>query len=691
MRRFAVLPAALCVLATVATGSAAAEGCPNEALRAGPSSALPGCRAYEMVSPVAKSGGNVSSTFGVHAAPGGAAVAFGSTASFAGSPASPLGSTYVARRGSNWATEAVDPAQFNHSGLLIRGTPVSSADLGLSFGVSRLALAPGAVEGGSNLYLRDNATGVRTLLAATSGESLFQQGSGAGGGVFLGADADWSHVVIHSREALPVPPSEPQPAAGVENVYDLIGGTAHLVNVKPDGTVDPSGAHIGSSNMSSQHLISADGSRAFFQVGGFGTGPLYLREDGETTVPISVSRNGAEAGEVKPAEFGVATPDGSVVYFTSSYELVAGAGGSALYRFDVATGEATPVIASPPGGRAEVRDVLGASADGSYVYFSSGAVLAPGASEPEGSGVNFYVSHDGSIDFIGQTDAADGEFSFPQQWSVSPNGKVFAFATASPMTAADVPSPDCPTNPFINNAPEHCLDVYAYRTDTDQLTCVSCDGPGRGFSELGGHGTHEPGTGDEYQRAALDNGTVFFDTPNALLPRDVNGVGDVYAWRDGAEELVSTGRGEQPSTFGDATPDGSDVYFLTKQQLVPQDTDESTDVYDDRELGGLATQWPPGSEPPCQGEGCRGASSVAPAGLVEAAVASKAVAPSCGALRAQAKKAERKARQLAKRARRGGKARAPRADSRRLRHQAAAARKRAHRIQQKAVTCGRKR
>jgi hypothetical protein len=701
MRRFAaLLVAAACLPAAISTSGAAAAGCPNEAFRVGPSALLPGCRAYEMVSPLDKNGGNVSQTFGVHVAPDGSAASFGSTASFVDSPASPLGNTYIARRGSNWATEAVDPAQFNHSGLLIRGTPASSADLRFSLGVSRLAVTPGALEGGSNLYLRDNLTGARSLLAATPGEGLAIQASLAGGGAFLGAAADWSHILIHSNEALPVSPSEPQPAAGQENLYDLTAGTAHLVNVLPNGEVDPSGAHIGNFNMPYQHLISDDGSRAFFQVGGFGAGPLYVREDDATTKAISAVQYGPEAGVVKEAEFGLATPDGRVVYFTSLTELIEGAGANALYRFDVATGEMTTVVSNPPAAGPQVRDVLGASRDGSYVYFSSPEALAEGATEAPG-GVNFYAWHHGSIKWIAQTDAEDGEFSFPQQWSVSPDGRTFGFATFTPMTAEDVSSPSCPTDPTVNNAPEHCMDVYAYGFESGQLTCVSCRAeigpegglrwmPGRGFSMLGGQNTHENGTSNEFPRAVLDDGTVFIETPNALLARDANGVGDVYAWRDGADQLISTGTSEQPSSFGDSTPDGSDVYFLTTQRLVKQDTDESIDVYDDRELGGLAAQWPPGSTAACEGEACRGTSPAPPAGLPSGSSvpgSGKFGAPACRVGKAKAKQADRRARKLTQRARRGAK-RGTNASSRRLRREATAARKRAHRIHQKAVTCG---
>jgi hypothetical protein len=189
----------------------------------------------------------------------------------------------------------------------------------------------------------------------------------------------------------------------------------------------------------------------------------------------------------------------------------------------------------------------------------------------------------------------------------------------------------------------------------------------------------------------LDDGTVFFDTPSRLLPRDGNGVDDVYSWREGSVQLVSTGSGEQPSTFGAATPDGSDVYFLTSQPLVKQDTDQIIDVYDDREEGGLAAQWPPGSPGACEEQGCRGASPTPPAGLPSGSSVAAPAPASCASLKAAPGAARRKAQRLSNRSKKAAKGRgtAAKARSRRLHRQAGVARKQVKRLQKEVAKCGR--
>ena len=84
------------------------------------------------------------------------------------------------------------------------------------------------------------------------------------------------------------------------------------------------------------------------------------------------------------------------------------------------------------------------------------------------------------------------------------------------------------------------------------------------------------------QHNVSDTGQVFFDTPDALVPTDTNGEPDVYEYESGNVRLLSSGTSVDPSLFADATPNGSDAFFMTSSQLVPQDTDGAMDVYDAR-------------------------------------------------------------------------------------------------------------
>lgn len=692
MRRFAALLAvAVCLPAANATSGASAAGCPNEAVRVGPSALLPACQAYEMVSPLDKSGGSINNVFGMRASPSGDAVSFYSTSSFAGSPSSPTGNAYIGRRGENWATESVDPPEENPRGFILYASPASSIDQGVTLQASKIAVTPGAIPGGSNIYLRDNATGARTLMVATPGNQLFQRFAGHGGGFFVGASQDWSHILVHSSvPLLPLPELEP----GVEHLYEWSGGELHVADLLPDGKVPAAGSIFrdGGSRTPYEHRISTDGSRIFFEAwtksGEIG---VYMREGGRTRA-ISVAQGAGPEAEAQRGEFQLANADGSIVYFTSGLELLPGSnpnGTPTLYRYEVESETLTDVTPTTSAPGAGFQKVIAASDDGSYVYFSATAALVEGATEaPPGTNtVNFYAWHDGQTKLIGQTTPGVEEFSFPLQYLTSPNGHYFAFASISEMTEADHRSPLCYADPTDRIGSEDCVDVYVFEYETGSLTCLSCNGePGRGNSTLGGQKNHEEGLGDEYPHAVLDDGTVFFDTPNRLLGRDINGVGDVYAWREGAFRLVSTGLDPQASTFGDATADGRNIFFLTAQQLVGQDTDNSIDVYDDREEGGLASQHPVGSPAPCEGNGCRGPASTPPDGLPQgSAVASRSTC--VAVVPAAARRAARRAKRLGKQAHRAARVgKAKRA--RRLRHRAAVERRRHKQIEKNAKDCG---
>jgi hypothetical protein len=119
-----------------------------------------------------------------------------------------------------------------------------------------------------------------------------------------------------------------------------------------------------------------------------------------------------------------------------------------------------------------------------------------------------------------------------------------------------------------------------------------------------------------------DGNRLFFESFEALVPRDGNGKGDVYEWQrasgqgecdtKGAElfvpdaggclSLLSSGQSPSDSVFDDATPDGNDVFIKTDSSLLPQDPG-LVDVYDVRVGGGLPVPDPVAV--PCEGEACQ--------------------------------------------------------------------------------------
>src|SRR4029077_19367630 len=108
-------------------------------------------------------------------------------------------------------------------------------------------------------------------------------------------------------------------------------------------------------------------------------------------------------------------------------------------------------------------------------------------------------------------------------------------------------------------------------------------------------------------RALSEDGSrIFFNSFGPLVPRDTNGVRDVYEWeRAGSEEecvgakgaelyvasaggclsLISSGQSPTDSEFTDASPDGRDAFFKTAASLQPQDPG-LIDIYDARAGGG---------------------------------------------------------------------------------------------------------
>lgn len=701
-RLMALVAAALLAFAALATQSWGSAGCHNEQFRTGLGANLPDCRAYEQVSPQEKSAGGVDGGLAAATHPGpeqaadnGESVTYESQTAFAGAdPQSALLSNqYMSRRTANgWSTTAITPPQELENGKINISPGSVYYSLYQGFGsnleygylvASKPAPVKSAPAGYSMPYLHNNFSGKYALLAETAPPVVAPLPGTCCRGLktnYQGMTADGSHVIFEANDAL-----VPGAFEGNENLYEWNEGTLELVNVLPNGAVE-----LGRFGMNgwekfppelTNNALSRDGKRAFWSTNnGEGTkGQVYMHEitpSGPRTVDISATQKtngsgpeGHDPGGTGQAQYWAANAEGTLVYLTSPEQLTNEATASYrplqfvtgtspaiegdLYQYNVGTGKLTDLtVDENTGERAGVQGVIGASEDGSYVYFAAKGVLANGAvatSSNDLRAANIYVWHDGEIKFIGTTDAhSQYLFGEDEEWGsaagevgarVSPNGKYLAFTSVSqfgshntePATSqACVPKVGEEAilnylNYFTNNG-KRCTQVYVYDAATAELTCASCAPaglPSTGDSYVP-HGIGlEPVPGwqesSDQQRYLSSDGRLFFESSAGLVAGDTNGNEDVYEWEpagvggcSGARpclSLISGGVSARESQFVDANATGSNVFFITFDQLAGSDGDEHQDLYDARVDGGFVAPL----APPCQGEVCRSAVTPAPA------------------------------------------------------------------------------
>jgi hypothetical protein len=158
--------------------------------------------------------------------------------------------------------------------------------------------------------------------------------------------------------------------------------------------------------------------------------------------------------------------------------------------------------------------------------------------------------------------------------------------------------------------------MYRYDADSRQIVCVSCNPTGTPPNE------NPQVLGSSGGRFISDDGRVFFDTDEALDPRDSNHAQDVYEFVDTRPQLITTGTGTAPGQaagivdnslpglYG-VSGDGTDVYFGTFDRLVGQDRNgQQLKFYDARTNGGFPFVPAPA---PCQAaDECHGPSSDVP-------------------------------------------------------------------------------
>jgi hypothetical protein len=512
---------------------------------------------------------------------------------------------------------------------------------------------------------------------------------------YEGGTPDMSHVVVYSATGVT--------EAKQTQLLEWSAGQLKLVNIGPGGgllgeptlggeTTDEGFSAYVTAEMP-RHAVSTDGSRVVWTTGSPAE-HLFLRDMvGEHTVQLDRAQGVPEPLGHFGARFQDASADDSRVFFTEESKLTPGAGATNgepdLYECRIIDPEGEPTCAlsdltpETGGEPADVQAagpgssegaVIGASEDGSSVYFVADGRLTGSTQNEHGEVAvagqpNLYVSHEGVTSLIavleGQdnTDWAqqDPDDPLPELTArVSPDGRWLAFLSHRELTGYD--NRDAKTGQpddevFLYHAP-------ASEGEPGSLSCASCD-PSKA-RPIGSSGV--PGwTSPRYQSRYLsDGGRLFFNSSDALVPQDTNHAQDVYEYEppngegapagdtctpeastysptsEGCVNLVSSGKSPLESSFLDATEDGSEVFFLTNAQLVPQDTDTSTDVYDAHicTTGSPSPPPPPPPITPCSGDACQ------PAGIAPEDPAQTLIAPAPPAPKAETPPKPKTAEQL---------------------------------------------
>jgi hypothetical protein len=363
------------------------------------------------------------------------------------------------------------------------------------------------------------------------------------------------------------------------------------------------------------------------------------------------------------AVFQGADESSTCAFFTTSQPLVSGDtdDGSDLYMARVGRageaeglgcepaveGRGAPAVTSlvqvsrdPHAGQAaEVLGTVALGPDGSHVYFVARGALteeadAEGRSPTRGAD-NLYVYErderypSGRLAFVadlcsgpgisGESPDVSCPASVPKEmgsdttlWSGAPpaqiagDGRFLFFSTYAQLRPGDAAT---------------ALHIYRYDAVTGSLIRVSigeagydANGNNDAFGvtltqeDLGGNVDAKMGI--RTRQVSEDGSRAVFTTAEPLSPAAVNGLVNAYEWHiepgeaEGRVSLLSTGTANEPVDDVVMSQDGRDVFFVTSQGLVPQDTDGAPDVYDARLGGGFPAA--PAEPQPCSGDACQG-------------------------------------------------------------------------------------
>jgi hypothetical protein len=530
-------------------------------------------------------------------------------------------------------------------------------------------------------YLRHDLTCTTTpascyepLLTGAPGHSDVPPGTAFGGGPgqsssvnFISGTPNLAHIVLSSSVALTSAggglyewSSEKPPSEELQSI-------SILPKSEGGGAV---GGRLGAPyNLG--RAISNDGSRLVWSERG-----LYLRDIvKQETVRLDAVQGGSGQGSIQP-EFQLANGTASRVFFTDTQRLTENSDATSneadLYECEIVerpSGLGCELSDLTPGsggrGAAVQGGLLGASEDGSTLYFVATGVLTGAANSRNEKAVagadNLYMlRYDDSlgkweapslVGVLSSEDEPDWKLELRGKTArVSSSGRYLAFMSDRPLTGYD-------NHDAVSGKADE--EVFLFDAEDGRLACVSCDPTG-----ALPHGVEDRPTGlnrlvdgssvwqdntwlaanipgftpydlsvANYQSRYLSNeGRMFFNSSDALVPQDIDGTEDVYEYEPsgvgdcttsyptfsehsgGCVSLISPGTSPTESAFLDASENGDDVFFLTAERLVPQDVDAAKDVYDAHVCSGQAPCYnAPVAAPACTtADACRAAPTPQP-------------------------------------------------------------------------------
>jgi len=597
--------------------SAAIGACANESLRTGPSTKLPDCRAYELVTPQDANGrqfkdvqfGAVGDAFPTDmVSRSGASIAFSTRGSSLLEPEGGGGDAEYdvyeeERSASGWIGRYLSPLP--DEALLQFSGGISSDHSYLFTHVGPFNKASGeygSLYQGDAGYLGGPGGSFELIGVGSLGREKLVQGRYISQGgqhiIFstgkLPSGSVWCEGAITKGRSCPVKQLEEDAApTGTGSIYDRAAeGPTRVVSLLPNDV------HAVAGEDAAYQGVSADGKVVAFKI----KGNLYVRVDNSVTLEVTEAES----------EFGGLSEDGRYLFYLTEGNI---------HRFDTETKADIQVNSSGDG------KMVNVSGDGSGVYFVSSQQL-DGAKGILGQ-PNLYVWSEGVVTYIATVSPKDLEGTPGlTSWikAVAPSkegGPGLDSSRVTPDGSAIVFQSQARVTSYDND--EH-TEIYRYEVGGGGVQCVSCNPSGSKATDEARF--QNPAVIEPLMvvRNLSDNGTnVVFETSEALIENDTDGVNDIYEWHEAPEggsqvSLITSGESHsyplleaalEPNSLFGVSGDGSDIFFTSQDELVhAAGVGGVPAIYDARVEGGFP-------EPPvpavCSGEGCRPPMSSPPA------------------------------------------------------------------------------